>query len=83
MYLTCVVLSDDFCQTFEPALQQHCLTSDTKQRHRTRALALREIMTILILFHQSHDRTFNAFYTEYVCASAQRVSLTRRFYALH
>ena len=25
-----------------------------------------EIMTILILFHQSHYRTFKAYYTEYV-----------------
>jgi hypothetical protein len=24
-------------------------------------------MTILILFHQSHYRTFKAFYTEHVC----------------
>lgn len=63
--LFCAV--DDFCQTFEPAWQKHCLTSGTKQRNRARELALSEIMTILILFHQSHYRTFKAFYTEYVC----------------
>jgi hypothetical protein len=41
--------------------------STTKRRNRARELALSEIMTILILFHQSHYRTFKAFYTEQVC----------------
>ena len=63
--LFCAV--DDFCQAFEPKWHQHCLMSGTKQRNRRRELALSEIMTILILFHQSHYRTFKAFYTEQVC----------------
>jgi hypothetical protein len=63
--LFCAV--DDFCRTFEPAWQTQCLTSGSKQRNRARELALSEIMTILILFHQSHYRTFKAFYTEHVC----------------
>ena len=63
--LFCAV--DDFCQAFEPKWHQHCLTSGSKQRHRRRELALSEIMTILILFHQSHYRTFKAFYTDQVC----------------
>jgi hypothetical protein len=62
--LFCAV--DDFCQAFEPKWHQHCLTSSTKQRNRRRELALSEIMTILILFHQSHYRTFKAFYTDQV-----------------
>jgi hypothetical protein len=63
--LFCAV--DDFCQAFEPKWHQHCLTSGDKQRKRRRELALSEIMTILILFHQSHYRTFKAFYTDHVC----------------
>ena len=63
--LFCAV--DDFCQTFEPRWHQQCLTNGSKHRNRTRQLALSEIMTILILFHQSHYRTFKAFYTEQVC----------------
>jgi len=63
--LYCAV--DDFCQDFEPRWHKHCLTSGTKQRNRRRELALSEIMTILILFHSSHYRTFKAFYTEDVC----------------
>src|SRR6476469_2733533 len=58
---------DDSCRTFEPRWHQQCLASNTKRRNRARELALSEIMTILILFHQSHDRTFKAFYTEHVC----------------
>ena len=63
--LYCAV--DDFCQVFESRWHKHCLTSGTKQRNRRRELALSEIMTILILFHSSHYRTFKAFYTEDVC----------------
>ncbi len=58
---------DDFCLQFEPVWHKHCLTSGTTQRQRKRDLALSEIMTILILFHTAHYRTFKAFYTEYVC----------------
>jgi hypothetical protein len=63
--LFCAV--DDFCRSFEPIWHNHCLTSGSKRRNRARVLALSEIMTILILFHQSHYRTFKAFYTEHVC----------------
>jgi hypothetical protein len=63
--LFCAV--DDFCHGFEPRWHKHCLTNGTKQRNRRRELALSEIMTILILFHSSHYRTFKAFYTEDVC----------------
>lgn len=63
--LFCAV--DDFCRTFEPRWHTRCLTSGSKQRNRARELALSEIMTILILFHQSHYRIFKAFYIEHVC----------------
>lgn len=58
---------DDFCRVFEPIWHTRCLANGSKHRNRTRDLALSEIMTILILFHQSHYRTFKAFYTEHVC----------------
>lgn len=57
---------DDFCRQFEPLWHKQCLASDPKHRIRARELALSEIMTILILFHQSHYRTFKAFYTEHI-----------------
>jgi hypothetical protein len=63
--LFCAV--DDFCVGFEAKWHKQCLSDGTKRRVRKRELALSEIMTILILFHTSHYRTFKAFYTEYVC----------------
>jgi len=63
--LFCAV--DDFCRSFEPIWHTHCLANGAKQRIRARTLALSEIMTILILFHHSHYRTFKAFYTEHMC----------------
>jgi hypothetical protein len=49
--------------------QQSALNQSQRvgQRRRTRQLCASEIMTLLILFHQSHYRTFKAFYTESMC----------------
>lgn len=57
---------DDFCQAFLPQLEQHLLKSGLLQRRRARSLSMSEVMTILIHFHQSHYRTFKAYYCEYV-----------------
>jgi len=55
---------DDFWQAFRPAWYAHLLAQGTIQRVRTPRLCESEIMTLLILFHQSHYRTLKAFYTE-------------------
>lgn len=52
---------DDFCQAFLPTLEQHLISSGLKSRRRARSLAMSEIMTILIHFHQSHYRDFKAY----------------------
>jgi hypothetical protein len=65
---------DDFWQQHGPIWRQPQLGHGTPRRQRARSLCESEIMTILILFHQSHYRTFKAFYTEYVC-----VHLCREF----
>ena len=59
---------DDFCKTFAPVYDRHLL--HIGQRHRTRqtALALSEILTLLVYFPWSHYRTFKHDYTEYVAA---------------
>lgn len=58
---------DDFWQWFAAQWEADLLTSGQRQRRR-RATALHpsEIMTIVIAFHQSHDRTFKAFYIKQV-----------------
>lgn len=56
---------DDFLLRFEPQLKANQL-AEGKQRQRSGQLCPSEIMTILIHFHQSHYRTFKAYYTEHV-----------------
>jgi hypothetical protein len=56
---------DDFMRNFAPPLKAMQLAAD-KQRERQGQLCPSEMMTILIHFHQSHYRTFKAYYTEHV-----------------
>ena len=64
---------DDFMLSFAPLWKTSELTTG-KQRQRSGQLWPSEIMTLLIHFHQSHYRTFKAYYTEHV-----QVHLTREF----
>ncbi|MBD1821130.1 IS982 family transposase [Cyanobacteria bacterium FACHB-DQ100] len=57
---------DDFCNTFEPHWKQQLLGCGLQLRNRPRRLSLSEIMTILIVFHQSCYRNFKAYYQEKV-----------------
>lgn len=57
---------DDFWQEFAPTWQQ-ALLQTSHQRLRNGNLQPSEIMTILILFHQSRYRTFKDFYERHVC----------------
>lgn len=58
---------DEFCCWFEPVWNRHLIAQSRKQRNRSRSLALSEVMTILILFHQSGYRNLKQFYLEFVC----------------
>lgn len=64
---------DDFMLSFEQQLKASQL-AESQQRQRAGQLCPSEIMTILIHFHQSHYRTFKAYYTEHV-----QVYLTSEF----
>lgn len=57
---------DDFCKWFEPLYVQRLLHNGQRQRTRQTALALSEIMTIIVYFHRSHSRDFKHYYTAYV-----------------
>ena len=57
---------DDFCKAFVPVYTRHLLQAGQRHRQRQTALALSEIMTILVYFHCSHYRTFKHYYTEQV-----------------
>ena len=58
---------DEFCRWFEPLWNKHLLSHNCKKRNRRRMLALSEVMTILVLFHQSGYRNLKQFYLEFVC----------------
>ena len=62
--LFCAV--DDFWTAFQPHWRRVALARGAGQGVRAPRLSSSEIMTILIHFHQSHHRTFKAYYTEYV-----------------
>src|SRR5215472_254443 len=57
---------DDVWKSFAPQWNQSLLDTGARKRQRPGCLAVSEIMTILIHFHQSHYRDFKAFYTEHV-----------------
>lgn len=57
---------DNFCKNFLPEWEKHLITSGLKKRNRKSKLSCSEIMTILILFHQSQYRNFKHFYIHHV-----------------
>jgi IS5 family transposase len=63
--LFCAV--DDFWQVFQPIWEQQLLAEGSRQRRRETQLSMSEIMTIIILFHQSGYRHFKDFYLRHVC----------------
>ncbi len=58
---------DEFCRWFEPIWNQHLIARNCRKRNRRRSLSVSEVMTILVLFHQSGYRNFKQFYLEFVC----------------
>ena len=65
LHLFCDV--DDFCQIFVPLWQMTLIQQGLLKRVREPDLSLSEMMTIIIHFHQSHDRDFKTYDLEYVC----------------
>ncbi len=57
---------DDFWMQFAPKWHRELLSAGQRERVRATQMHPSEMMTILILFQQSHYRTFKAYYTEYV-----------------
>ena len=57
---------DDFCKEFYQDQTKYLLSNLNRKRNRYCRMSSSEIMTILILFHLSHYRTFKDFYHECV-----------------
>ena len=58
---------DDFCRQFEPIFNQQLLADGTRKRIKPSKMSRAEVMTILVLFHQSGFRDLKRFYTKMVC----------------
>ena len=58
---------DDFCQEFEPLMNQHLIADGKIKRLRKHTLHLSEVMTLIVAFHQSGYRTFKHYYQKHVC----------------
>jgi len=63
---------DDFCNVFEPALDNRSLTNGKKKRNRAFKMSKSEILTITVLFHLSGHRTFKHFYIFYAQKHQQK-----------
>lgn len=61
---------DDFCKEFIPFYKSKLLSQ--KQRDRQNTMSLSEVLTILILFHQSDYRTFKKFYLLKICIDMKK-----------
>lgn len=64
--LTVFCQIDDFCQTFEPKFSQQLLADGKKKRNKPSQMTMSEVMTILVLFHQSGFRNLKTFYQELI-----------------
>jgi hypothetical protein len=72
MDLTALYCSvDDFWKSFKQEWDKHLIDSGKTKRGPEPRLSISEMMTIVILFHQSNYRTFKYFY-EYVYKCLRR-----------
>jgi hypothetical protein len=62
---------DDFWKSFKQEWDKHLIDSGKTKRGPEPELSIPEMMTIVILFHQSNYRTFKYFY-DYVCTYLRR-----------
>lgn len=58
---------DKFAVEFEPQWKRRLLQDGKARRNRPGHLCLGEVMTILVLFHESNYRSFKHFYLKHVC----------------
>lgn len=65
---TLFIFIDDFCKAVDEYTEQHILPSEKKLPNPTRKpeMTMSEILTILLLFHQSPCKNFKYYYQSYV-----------------
>nr|WP_250311110.1 hypothetical protein [Rickettsia endosymbiont of Oedothorax gibbosus] len=55
-------LIDDFCKHFDTEQNKYILPNPNRKRKVVCSIGLSEIITIIVMFHLSHYRTFKDFY---------------------
>jgi hypothetical protein len=66
----CII--DDFCKDFEAIYNRHLISAGKQLPKRKSRLATSEIITILILFHQTGYRNFKHFYLRYIYSTLSK-----------
>ena len=62
---------DDFMQLFLPIYRKQLLSSGQRQRNREGQMSMSEMISLVVLFHQSGYRCFKHFYQGYVALHLQ------------
>ena len=60
-------LIDDFFKHFDQAQNKYILPNPNRKRNKPCTICLSELMTIIVMFHLSHYRTFKDFYLCCLC----------------
>ena len=65
---------DEFCKEIERTMEGHRLVKDTSKKTRNRAFTMSdsEVITIMIMFHQSRYRDIKSFYINYIQQHCKR-----------
>jgi len=65
---------DEFCKEIEKTMEGHRLVRETSKKTRKRIFTMSdsEVITIMVMFHQSHYRYLKAFYINYIQQHCQR-----------
>ena len=63
---------DDFCKYFDNEQGKYILPKHRRKRRRACSTSLSEVMTIVVMFHLSHYRTFKDFYLCCLCQNYKK-----------
>ena len=65
---------DEFCKEIEKTMEGHLVASNPAKKTRKRAFTMSdsEVITIMIMFHQSHYRDIKAFYINHIQQHCKR-----------
>ena len=67
-------LVDEFCKEIEKTMEGHLMATKTAKKTRKRAFTMSdsEVITIMIMFHQSHYRDLKTFYINHIQQNCQK-----------